>query len=108
MSVELETRLGRVKNGKGFFGAPSMDIWETYAPAGLGLGFLAALIFLLGRTATGVAHGYRNPAVQRFKHYTDPFREPWALWALNQASRVSSASSYVLTRASLPWCVLKL
>jgi hypothetical protein len=37
-----------------------MDIWETYAPAGLGLGFLFVLIFLLGRTATGVAHGYPN------------------------------------------------
>jgi hypothetical protein len=45
------------KNGKGWFGAPSVDIWETYAPAGLGLGFLFVLIFLLGRTATGVAHG---------------------------------------------------
>jgi len=72
MSLELETRLVRVKNRKGFFGAPSMDIWETYAPAGLGLGFLAALIFLLGRTATGVAHGYRDSAIPRFKHYTRP------------------------------------
>jgi len=35
-----------------------LDIWETYAPAGVGLGFLVFLIFLLGRTATGVAHGY--------------------------------------------------
>jgi hypothetical protein len=46
-----------MKNGKGFFGAPSRDIWETYAPAGLGLGFLVTLIFLLGRTATGATHG---------------------------------------------------
>jgi hypothetical protein len=76
MSLKLEGRLGRVKNGKGFFGAPSMDIWETYAPAGLGLGFLAALIFLLGRTATGVAHGYRDSAVPRFKHYTQLFQAP--------------------------------
>jgi len=47
-----------LKNGKGWFGAPSVGIWETYAPAGLGLGFLFVFIFLLGRTATGVAHGY--------------------------------------------------
>jgi hypothetical protein len=35
-----------------------MDSRETYASAGIGLGFLLVLIFLLGRTATGVAHGY--------------------------------------------------
>ena len=70
---------------KGFFGAPSMDIRETHAQAGGGLGFLAALIFLLGRTATGVAHGYRNPPVRRFKHYTDQLE--LAAWTLSDGSK---------------------
>jgi len=62
-----------------------MDIWETYAPAGLGLGFLAALIFLLGRTATSVAHGYRNPPVRRFKHYTQELE--LATWTPSDGSK---------------------